>query len=96
MHNEENDIDKTPVRLSSDDELAAAPLARLNDTDNDAITGISTESEATQSAADMSQADEISELEDDIIRNDTIPETSNDTPGSIGVFPVGAFDTSKD
>jgi len=40
--------------------------------------------------------DEITSLEDDIIRNDTIPETSRDTPGSIGVFPVGAFDTSKD
>jgi hypothetical protein len=35
-------------------------------------------------------------LEDSIIRNDTIPETSKDTPGSNGVFPVGAFDTSKD
>ena len=35
-------------------------------------------------------------LEEDIIRNDTIPETSKDTPGSNGAFPVGAFDTSKD
>jgi hypothetical protein len=35
-------------------------------------------------------------LQDDIIRNDTIPETSRDTPGSSGAFPVGAFDTSKD
>lgn len=34
--------------------------------------------------------------EDDLIRNDTIPETSKDTPGSNGAFPVGAFDTSKD
>jgi hypothetical protein len=35
-------------------------------------------------------------LQDDIIRNDTIPETARDTPGSSGAFPVGAFDTSKD
>ena len=38
----------------------------------------------------------IERLQDDIIRNDTIPETSKDTPGSNGAFPVGAFDTSKD
>ena len=35
-------------------------------------------------------------LQDDIIRNDTIPEAPKDTPGSNGAFPVGAFDTSKD
>lgn len=35
-------------------------------------------------------------LQDDIIRNDAIPETSRDTPGSNGAFPVGAFDNSKD
>ena len=46
--------------------------------------------------ADQTQLDAINELEDDIIRNDTIPETSRDTPGSNGAFPVGAFDTSKD
>lgn len=40
--------------------------------------------------------DEIDNLEEDIIRNDTIPETPNETPGSIGAFAVGAFDTSKD
>ncbi len=38
----------------------------------------------------------IDSLQDDIVRNDTIPETSKDTPGSNGAFPVGAFDTSKD
>lgn len=46
--------------------------------------------------ADQKQLDAINALEDDIIRNDTIPETSKDTPGSSGAFPVGAFDTSKD
>ncbi len=42
------------------------------------------------------QIESIESLEEDIIRNDTIPETSKDTPGSNGAFPVGAFDTSKD
>jgi hypothetical protein len=42
------------------------------------------------------QAEAINSLEEDIIRNNTIPETSKDTPGSNGAFPVGAFDTSKD
>lgn len=46
--------------------------------------------------ADQKQLDALNALEDDIIRNDTIPETSKDTPGSSGAFPVGAFDTSKD
>ena len=45
---------------------------------------------------DQSQIEAINALEEDIIRNDTIPETSKDTPGSNGAFPVGAFDTSKD
>ena len=35
-------------------------------------------------------------LADDIIRNDTIPETSKDTPGSNGAFPIGAFENRKD
>ena len=39
---------------------------------------------------------DINDLQDDIVRNDTIPETSKDRPGSNGAFPVGAFDTSKD
>lgn len=50
---------------------------------NSAITGERTE-------------ENIEGLQDDIIRNDTIPETSKDTPGSNGAFPVGAFDNSKD
>jgi hypothetical protein len=45
---------------------------------------------------DQVKPDAISSLEEDIIRNDTIPETSRDTPGSNGAFPVGAFENSKD
>ncbi|MEJ7829293.1 MAG: hypothetical protein WKF91_13880 [Segetibacter sp.] len=52
--------------------------------------------EATRLDENDSQAEAINRLEEDIIRNDAIPETSKDTPGSIGAFPVGAFDTSKD
>jgi hypothetical protein len=51
---------------------------------------------ATTPMQDQNKIDAIDALEDDIIRNDTIPETSKDTPGSNGAFPVGAFDTSKD
>ncbi len=52
--------------------------------------------EATRPTEEESRLEAINNLEDDIIRNDTIPETSKDTPGSNGAFPVGAFDTSKD
>jgi hypothetical protein len=45
---------------------------------------------------EQAKPDAISSLEEDIIRNDAIPETSRDTPGSNGAFPVGAFDNSKD
>ena len=60
-----------------------------------------TEPAALQDAAitpsgDQSKIDAINALEESIIRNDTIPETSRKTPGSNGAFPVGAFDTSKD
>jgi hypothetical protein len=60
-----------------------------------------TEAEVLSNAAikpgeDQSKLDALNELQDDIIRNDTIPETSKDTPGSNGAFPVGAFDTSKE
>ena len=51
---------------------------------------------ATTPGEDQSKIDAWNISEDDIIRNDTIPETSKDTPGSNGAFPVGAFDTSKD
>lgn len=61
----------------------------LNKIDTPETTPIAT-------SEDQTQMDAIEELEDDIIRNDTIPETSKDTPGSNGAFPVGAFDTSKD
>ncbi|MEJ7682315.1 MAG: hypothetical protein WKG06_31585 [Segetibacter sp.] len=47
-------------------------------------------------AAQERQVETNNTLEDDIIRNDTIPETSKDTPGSNGAFPVGVFDISKD
>jgi hypothetical protein len=47
-------------------------------------------------AEEQSKIDAINALQEDIIRNDTIPETSRTTPGSNGAFPVGAFDTSKD
>ena len=47
-------------------------------------------------ADDQRQAEVNGNLQEDLIRNDAIPETSKDTPGSNGVFPVGAFDTSKD
>lgn len=52
--------------------------------------------EATISNEQQSRLDAINELEEDIIRNDAIPETSKDTPGSNGAFPVGAFANSKD
>ncbi len=52
--------------------------------------------EATTPMEDEIRLEAIKNLEDDIIRNDTIPETSKDTPGSNGAFPVGAFDTIKD
>ena len=52
--------------------------------------------EATSTREDVHQDEAISSLEEDIIRNDTIPETPKDTPGSNGAFAVGAFDTSKD
>ena len=52
--------------------------------------------EATRSAEDDSQVEAFNRLQDDIIRNDTIPETKRNTPGSNGAYPVGAFDTSKD
>lgn len=45
---------------------------------------------------DRRRIEEIEALQEDIIRNDTIPETQRNTPGSNGAFPVGAFDTSKD
>ncbi len=45
---------------------------------------------------DQSRIEAINALQDDIIRNDTIPETSTNKPGSNGAFPVGAFDTSKE
>lgn len=56
----------------------------------------SSDLEAAVPTENNPQLDAIHELEEDIIRNDTIPETSKDTPGSNGVFPVGAFDTSKE
>jgi hypothetical protein len=52
--------------------------------------------EITRLSGGENKGEENNSLEDDIIRNDTIPETSKDTPGSIGAFPVGAFDNSKD
>lgn len=51
---------------------------------------------ATKPGEEQSQTDIIDALDEAIIRNDTIPETSKNTPGSNGAFPVGAFDTSKD
>ena len=53
------------------------------------------DSPVANDVAQEKQLETINALEDDIIRNDTIPETSKDTPGSNGAFPVGAFDTSK-
>jgi hypothetical protein len=55
-----------------------------------------TENSATTPVQDQSKLKNLEDLQDDIIRNDTIPETNSDTPGSSGAFPVGAFDTSKD
>ncbi|MGI8635690.1 MAG: hypothetical protein ACR2KZ_09840, partial [Segetibacter sp.] len=52
--------------------------------------------ELTRQNEDQSRIEAINVLHDDIIRNDTIPETSRNKPGSNGAFPVGAFDTSKD
>jgi hypothetical protein len=51
---------------------------------------------ATGPGEDQSKSDPYNITEDDLIRNETIPKTSKDTPGSNGAFPVGAFDTSKD
>ncbi len=55
-----------------------------------------TNAPTSSDAAQETRVETNNTLEDDIIRNDTIPETSKDTPGSNGAFPVGAFDTSKD
>ena len=52
--------------------------------------------EVNLSTEDQGRIEAMNALQDDIIRNDTIPETSRNTPGSNGAFPVGAFDTSKD
>ncbi|HSU51943.1 MAG TPA: hypothetical protein VLJ41_15160 [Segetibacter sp.] len=52
--------------------------------------------EVNMSTEDQGRIEAMNALQDDIIRNDTIPETSRNTPGSNGAFPVGAFDTSKD
>jgi hypothetical protein len=54
------------------------------------------ENATTRPVEDPTKLTEIESLQDGIIRNDTIPETSKDTPGSNGAFPVGAFDASKD
>ena len=54
------------------------------------------EEPATTPPVDQSKLDALNALQDDIIRNDTIPETSRTVPGSNGAFPVGAFDNSKD
>jgi aspartyl aminopeptidase len=45
--------------------------------------------------ADESKMESNDTLEDDIVRNDTIPETK-DIPGSNGAFPVGAFENRRD
>ena len=58
-------------------------------------TDTSTDAE-NKPAEDESLLDSIDRLQDDIIRNDTIPETSRTTPGSSGAFPVGAFENNKD
>ena len=50
---------------------------------------------AENTTDDRKKLEVINNLEEDIIRNDTIPETK-DVAGSSGAFPVGAFDTSKD
>lgn len=52
--------------------------------------------EAATPTEDERQIEALHWLQDDIIRNDTIPETKRNTPGSNGAYPVGAFDTSKD
>ena len=63
----------------------------INKTEADVLSN-----QATKPGDDQSKIDAINALQEDIIRNDTIPETSRDTPGSNGAFPVGAFDNSKD
>lgn len=76
----------------------------MNNNDNDInITGTKDANKDTTeldriNSASKGQATEgdINNLQDDIVRNDAIPETSKDAPGSNGAFPVGAFDTSKD
>ena len=57
--------------------------------------------EAATSVGEVSQEDAgrieaINRLQEDIIMHDAIPETSKDTPGSSGAFPVGAFENRKD
>ena len=79
------------MNIEEKDLTEGAPDATVSET-----TSSIQPNDTTVSAEDESKLAAIDELEEDIIRNDTIPETSKDTPGSNGAFPVGAFDTSKD
>ena len=70
----------------------------MNNEEKDIISAVVPDADnlATRPVEDQSKLDALDALQDDIIRNDTIPETSRTTPGSNGAFPVGAFDNSKD
>ncbi len=74
----------------------------MDTSDNDVTRQLDPESKSAFEPENQENKTEVdrmiapdAKLEEDIIRNDTIPETNSDTPGSIGAFPVGAFDTSK-
>lgn len=67
----------------------------MNDNEKDLQKAAEGKKADSNSSGGDSKLDALNELQDDIIRNDTIPETKN-TPGSNGAYPVGAFDTSKD
>lgn len=59
-------------------------------------TEVSASNDETTTPGIENQEEALARLQEDIIRNDTIPETKRNTPGSNGAYPVGAFDTSKD
>lgn len=76
--------------MNSNDENINVPRANNSNKETNELDRINRVSEGEATEGDITR------LQDDIVRNDTIPESSKDTPGSSGAFPVGAFDTSKD
>lgn len=70
----------------------------MNDEEKDiTTTPIPAPTDTASTSADGAPTSASEEsVEDRLIRNDVIPETNSDTPGSIGAFPVGAFENNKE